>query len=183
MGARVAGDEIAERLRLRRQQHVGQPLRQRHAERVAVACGVLDGHEARFTGDAQPHRTSRAHQLLAGIGGHVVGDAVAQLGGRQIADTQQEVVDAIERAGTVVGWQALQLRFERRQRIGVEQIPELRRPEQRLQLRLIDRQRLGPPLGQRGITVVEVVGDVAEQQRRGERRRRRRVHGHDADLA
>ena len=90
---------------------------------------------------------------------------------------------AVQRARTVVGGQALQLRFERGQRVGVEKIAQLGRSQQRLQLRLVDRQRLRAPLGQRRVAVVQVIGDVPEQQRGREGRRRRRVHRHHAHLA
>ena len=55
---------------------------------------------------------------------------------------------------------------------GVEQLAELGVPEQLPELGLVDGQRLRPPLGQRGVSVVDVVGDEAEEQRGGERRGR-----------
>jgi ClpP class serine protease len=57
----------------------------------------------------------------------------------------------------------------------VEQLAQLRVAEQLAQLRLIDRERLRPPFRERRIAVVDVVGDIAEKQRRGERRRRARI--------
>ena len=79
--------------------------------------------------------------------------------------------------------EVLQLRLHLGQRVLVQQLAQLGLAEQLAQLGLIDGQRLGPPLGQRRVAVVDVVGDVAEQQRRRERRRDRRIDGHRLDLA
>ncbi len=65
----------------------------------------------------------------------------------------------------------LQLPLDFGERVGVEQLAQLRFAEQLAQLRLIDGQRLRAAFGERRIAVVDVVGDVAEQQRRRERRR------------
>ena len=64
----------------------------------------------------------------------------------------------------------LQLPLDFGERVGVEQLAQLRFAEQLAQLRLIDRQRLRPAFGERRVAVVDVVGDVAEEQRRRERR-------------
>jgi len=50
-------------------------------------------------------------------------------------------------------------------------------------LRLIDRQRLRPPLRQRCVALIDVVGDVGEQQRRGKRRRLGGFDGGDANVS
>ena len=55
--------------------------------------------------------------------------------------------------------------------VGVEQLAQLGVADQLAQLRLIDRQRLRPALGERRVAVVEEARDVAEEQRRGKRRR------------
>ena len=83
----------------------------------------------------------------------------------------------------VPGVEPLQLALDRVHRVGIEQLAQLRVAEQLAQLRLIDGQRLRAPLGQRRVAVVEEAGDVAEEQRRGKRRRLLRVDGDDADLA
>ncbi len=79
--------------------------------------------------------------------------------------------------------QVLELGLDIGNRIRVEQIAQLDLAEQLAQLRLIDRQCLSPAFGERGIAVVEVVGDIAKQQRRGKGRRHGGVHGRHADLA
>ena len=62
--------------------------------------------------------------------------------------------------------EVLQLPLDGVERVGIEQLAQLGVAEQLAQLRLIDRQRLRAPLGQRRVAVVDVVGDVAEEQRR-----------------
>ena len=63
------------------------------------------------------------------------------------------------------------------------QLPQLRLAEELAQLGLVHGEGLRAPLGQRRVAVVEVVGDVAEEQRRREGRGRLRVHGDEPDLA
>jgi hypothetical protein len=65
----------------------------------------------------------------------------------------------------------LELLLERVEHGFIEQIAQLGVADQIAQLRLIDRQRLGPSFRQRRVAVVNVVGDIAEEQRRRERRR------------
>ena len=77
----------------------------------------------------------------------------------------------------------LQLALDFRERVRIEQLPQLRFAEQLAQLRLIDREGLRAPLGQRRIAVVDVVGDVAEEERRRERRGRGRIDGDRLDFA
>ena len=77
----------------------------------------------------------------------------------------------------------LQFGLGRFDRPGIEQIAELGFANQLAQLRLIDGKRLRAPLGERRVAVVDVVGDVVEEQRRAERRRRPRINRGDAQRA
>ena len=110
-------------------------------------------------------------------------NAPRQLGARQIAEAQQQIVDAVRGARAVVFREALQLLFHLGDRIGIEQFAQIGIAQQLAQLILVDGQRLRAALGQRRIAVVDVVGHVAEQQRRRERRRLARVHHVHAQLA
>ena len=65
----------------------------------------------------------------------------------------------------------------------VEQLAQLLLAEQLAQPFAIQRQGLGPAFRQRRVALVHVLGDVVEEQRAGERRRRGRLHRGDADLA
>ena len=77
----------------------------------------------------------------------------------------------------------LQLALNLREGVGIEQLAQLRLAEQLPQLRLIDRQRLRAPLRQRCVAVVDVVRDVPEKQRGGERGRNGRVNCDRLDVA
>ena len=76
-------------------------------------------------------------------------------------------------AGAEPRLQLLQLGLHRGEHVRVQQLAELGVAQQLPELGLVDGQGLGPPLGQRGVSVVDVVGDEAEQQRGRERRGRR----------
>ena len=75
----------------------------------------------------------------------------------------------------------LELDLQRVQRVGIEQLAQLRFAKQLAELGLIDRQRLSAPLRQRSIAIVDEVRHVAEEQRSCERRRLLRVGDDDAD--
>ena len=76
--------------------------------------------------------------------------------------------------------QALQLELEVGEHAGVEQLAQLLGAEQVAQQVAVERQRRGPPLGQRRVALVHVRGDPVEQQAL---RERRRLGGVDADHA
>ena len=78
--------------------------------------------------------------------------------------------------------EALQLELEVGQHAGVEQLAQLLGAEQVAQQVAVERERGGPPLGERRVALVHVDGDPAEQQRLRERRRPRRVDRDDPDL-
>ena len=89
------------------------------------------------------------------------------------------VGDLLERARLPLGRPPAELRLGAHDRVGVEQVGQLRLAalaEQLGQQRRVERQRGGPALGQRGVAVVEELRGVAEQQRLRERRRLRRRH-------
>ena len=131
---------------------------------------------------ARTRGASCTSSSIAGVGDAGVA-ARLDLGARQIAEPQQQIVHRVGRARVKARRQVLQLLLERVEHGLVEQIAQLGVADQLAQLRLIDRQRLRAPLGQRRIAVVDVVGDVAEQQRRRERRRLLRFDVDDAQRA
>ncbi len=90
---------------------------------------------------------------------------------------------AVHGLRVVCGIQVLQLPFDVVQGVGVEQVAQLRLAEQLAQLRLVDREGLRATFGERRVAVVDVVGDVPEEQGGGKRRRHRRVDRRRADLA
>ena len=80
-------------------------------------------------------------------------------------------MDAVGVAGLIVGIERLKAAFDFIDGVLVEQFAEIGVAENFLKLRLIDRERLGAAFGERGVAVVDVVGDVGEEQRGGEGRR------------
>ena len=69
------------------------------------------------------------------------------------------------------------------ERARVDQVAQLLLPEQLAQQLPVQRQRRGPPLGVGLVGLVHVRRDVVEEQRARERRRGRRLHLDDAQLA
>ena len=67
--------------------------------------------------------------------------------------------------------------------VGVQQFAQLRLAEKLAKLRLIDRERLGAAFRERRIAVVDVVGDIPEEQGGGKRGRARRVNRRGSDFA
>ena len=90
---------------------------------------------------------------------------------RQVAEPAQHVVQLVGDAGPAPVDEALQLELEVGEHVGVEQLAQLLGAEQVAQQVAVERQRRGPPLGQRGVALVHVGGDPVEQQALGERRR------------
>src|SRR5262249_26973814 len=78
--------------------------------------------------------------------------------------------------------EALQRALERRDRVRIQQLAQLRLAQELPQLRRVDRERLGAALRERRIAVVDEVRDVVEEQRGGEGRGLARVDRRDADL-
>ncbi len=91
-------------------------------------------------------------------------------------------MNAIGRAGAIVLRQALRRFFHFGNRVGVEQLAQVGLAKQLAQLILVDGERLRAALGQRRVAVIHKVGHVAEEQRRGERRRLARLDHMHAQL-
>ena len=79
---------------------------------------------------------------------------------REIADTQQHVMQPVHAARAAILVDRLELPLERVEHVGVEQLAQLGVAEQLPELRVIDRQRLRAALGQRRIAVVQERGHV-----------------------
>ena len=188
--ARVARDELAKGLRHGLEERGGQPGRRRDAERVAQAARVLGGGIAFLAAEADADRATLAEERLEPLAGAALAgtvgprvDARGDLVGREVAQPQQQVVQAVGARRPVLALERLQLQLEPREDAAVEQLPQLGLPQQLAQLGLVDGEGLGAALGERRVAVVEVVRDVAEEESGREGRRRGRVDGDEADLA
>ena len=171
MGAGVAADQVADRVRHRLGERLGRPRRHRHAEAVAQPGDVLDDRPRGLTGDAHLHdppgvaqRAQPAADLLdvGGAPGH-------HLVGAERAEQAQQVGHALGVACLPVGGEPLQLGLELGEHRRVEQLTQLRASEQLGEQALVERQRGGPTLGERVVAFVHEGGDVPEEQRPGER--------------
>ena len=141
--ARVAQDELLERLGAALEEDVGQPAGRHHADRVAVAARVFGRDQPLFAGDANEQRTPLAQQRLR--------EALVVLALAQVAAQAQLVVQLV---GVARG--AAQLRLDLLERSGVEQVAQLLLPEQLAQEIAVERQRLRAPFGGRRVVLVHV---------------------------
>ena len=173
----AADDRAEERLRHAR--------RRRHADPVAVAGDVLHRDPALLAADPRPDRAPRGREL-----GEVQRRLDPPAGGprpdlveAQVAEPPQEVVDLVRVRGVALVDERLEAQLEVRERVGIEQLAELLLAQQLAQQVAVEGERLGPPLGQRGVAVVHVGRDVVEQEAARERRRLRGLDAVDGDLA
>ena len=183
VGAGIAAQQVERRLRRRSQERGGKPGRKRHAERIAVARGVLHGDQPSLAGHCNLQHALRVYQLCGQRLRVLRGNPAAQRFARQVAEAEEQVVHGIQVARLVALGERLQLLFRHFDRVQVEQLAQVGVAHQFAKLVLVDRQRLRAALGQRRIAVVDVIGDVAKQQRGREWRRRLRVDGGHAQRA
>ena len=92
-------------------------------------------------------------------------------------------MNAVGRAGAIRFGQALRRLFDFGDGIGIEQLAQIGLAQQFAQLVLIDGEGLRAALGQRRVAVIDEVGHVAEEQRRGKWRRLVRLDYVHAELA
>ncbi len=101
----------------------------------------------------------------------------------QRAQPPHEVFDGIDVPSLPALEGSLQFGIERREHLGIEEFAQLFGPEQIAQHLAIERERRRSAFGEWGIALVHVLGDPAEHERLGKRRRRFGVDGVDLDLA
>ena len=178
----VPGDQVAERIVDRLGERVGDADRQGTPEAIAQPCRVLDRGQAFDAGHPDGDGPASRREGLDGPGGDGVVDGTrADLVRRQRTEQPQQVGDLLGVACAPVGGEPLQLELGARDHLGVQQLAELGSAEQLGEQGCIQRERLSTALGQRRVPLVHERGDVAEQQRAGERRRLDRLHLDDGD--
>ena len=183
VGAGVAADEFEDGMGDGLEQRDGEAGRKRNAEGVAVAGRIFSGDEAAFARDAQFEEAAGADQavdMLQEIGRD---DAAGELFAGEIAEAQAEIVDAVCGAGAMGFGEALRGFFDCGDGVGIEEFAEVGFAEQFAELILIDGEGLGAALGEGRVAVVEEIGDVAEEERRGEGRGLAGFDDVDAELA
>ena len=169
MGAGVAGHEIDQRALDRFGEGLGQAGRQGDAERVPNPGGVLGGGEALLPRHRTPDGSGGGHQLVEPLGRRAVAAGVGLLEGQR-AEGPQDVGQLVRVPGPAAVAEPLQVQLQVGQDTGVDQLPQLLGAQQVPQQVPVECQRRGPALGQRGVPLVHVDGDPAEQQRLGEGR-------------
>ena len=97
-------------------------------------------------------------------------DAAGEFVAGEIAEAEAEVVNAVGGAGAMGFGEALRGFFDCGDGVGVEQFAQVGFAEQLAELILVDGEGLGAALGQRRVAIVEEVGHVAEEERRGKGR-------------
>ncbi len=165
VGAGVPGEQIAERVRDRFGERFGDADRQGRAQGVAEAARVLDGGPVVRAGDPHPDGAAGGGQLP---GPCLLRAALGQFGAGQRSQQPQDVGDALGVLDPAVLRAPLKLALQLGQHLGVQQLAQLRPAQQLGQQPGIQRQRGRPALGERGVALVEELGDIAEQQRAGE---------------
>ena len=184
VGPGVPSDEIAQRVRHAIQKGLWEPRGGGHTQGVAIAPGVLRRDEPGLfrNGDRgdPPVPVQRANPTVCLLGGIA---ALPDLSPRQVPQPEEEVVDGIRMPGPPAGVQTLQSRLERRDRVRIEQLAQVRLPEQLAQARRIHGERLRPQLCQRGVPLVDEIPHIAEEERRGKGRGGTGVGGDDPDGA
>ena len=182
--ARPAAGEALQRVRHVGQEGGGQPARRHGAERVAEQPGVLGGDPARLAAEPHLDRPALARELVEPAAERCAGrGALRQLVAGEVADAAQDVVERVGAVGARALRAALQVGLDLLERARVDQVAQLLLAEQLAQQLAVERERGRAALGVRRVALVHVGGDVVEQQRGGERRGRRRLHLHHAELA
>lgn len=165
MGAGVAGEEVAERVLDRLGEGLRDADRQRRTERVPQPARVLDRRPVVGAADTDPDRAAGAGQLPGPLR---VGAALGQFGVGERAQHAQQVRDAFGVLHASVLGEPLELPLQLRQHLGVQQLAQFRLAQQLGQQPRVQRQGGGAPLGQRGVALVQELGDVPEEEGAGE---------------
>ncbi|GMA26436.1 hypothetical protein GCM10025864_41950 [Luteimicrobium album] len=192
--ARVAPHQVAERVGHGLEEHLGQPDRERDAQRVPQPGGVLDDGPlvllvVRRPRDADAHDPARGlepGQPGRGLRAPVGHGAGGERRRRERPEPAQHVPQALGVSRLATGRERLQLGLGPLDLLRVQQVRELAgavAAEQLGQQRRVERERGRAPLRERGVAVVQELRGVAEEEGLGERRRRRGRHLDDAHPA
>ncbi len=176
----VPREEVAQWVLDRPGERLRDTDRQCRAERVAQPARVLDGRPVVGARDPYLDRPAGPGQLPRPLRVRTPRD---QLRVGQRAEQPEHVGDALDVLDPAVLGEPLKLALQLGQHLRVEQFAQLRLAQQLRQQPRVQRQRGGTPLGQRGVALVQELGDVPEEQGAGERGRLRGGHLDQAHLA
>jgi hypothetical protein len=176
--ARVARDQAAQGVVHGLEEGRRHAPRRHHAEGIAIAAGILGRDQAVLAADADTQRAAVGEQSRAGAR-CLAGQPRRDLAFAQVADAAQEVVERVGAPATLAGELVLDLV----ESVGVEQIAQLVGAGELAQQVAVERQRGDAPLRRRRVVFVQVLGDVLEVERGGERRRALRLDGDELAAA
>ncbi len=168
VGAGVAREEIAERVLDGLSERFRDTDRQGGPQGVAQPARVLDRRPVLSARDPDPDGTAGTGQLLSPLG---FGAPLRQFRIRERAEKAEEVRDALGVLDAAVLGEPLQLALQLGQHLRVEQLAQLRLAQQLGQQPGVQRQGGGAALGERGVTLVQELGDIAEEEGTREGRR------------
>ena len=175
--AGIPAEQLAERVVDRFGERRGHSDGHRHPDPVTQYADVLDCDPPGLARERDGQRAFgglQAVQPAAHFVCVVQRSAISCLGQR--AQHAQQIRDALGVAGQPLGAEVLQLLRGGGDDLWIEQLPQLDTAQQLGQQHAVQRQCRGTPLGQRAVALVHERADVAEQQRRRERRRGRGLH-------
>jgi hypothetical protein len=145
----------------------GEAGRGDHADRVAVAAGVLGGDVAGLAADLDLDDAAGVEEGgEPGVEQGGVVDAGEEGLAILIAEAAQEVVEVVGVGELAVA--ALEDQLELGDGLGGEEVAQGGLAEQGFEAGVVDREGLGAALGERGVALVHEVADVVEEQRGGE---------------
>ena len=147
--ARKSLREVAGGIANRLEQLWRQTWWQPGAQRIAITCGIFYGDVALLGRNLERDDAPRSFEIVDpafGVGHRGTRD---DFFATQIADAQQQIVNAVGRLHAPAFFEVLQLLLHSFERSWIEQLAQLCIPEQFTKLRLIDRKRLRAPLCER----------------------------------
>src|SRR5262245_46296421 len=122
--------EIAKRIVDPMQKTVGELTRDIETKAVAISGDILDGNVTARAGDRKRDRPSGCDERLNRIGEFRCRDTFSNFIACQIADGQQQVVQAVQMSHVILRIKPLQLTLERQHRLQIEKFPEFRVADQ-----------------------------------------------------
>ena len=137
--ASVTANKFQHRLRHRIHERGGQPGRKRNSKRIAIARGILHRNQTSLAGNAQFEQSARTQQPIKRFEHGWVDHTPSQFGARQIAQSQQQIVNPVSGTRPIRLNQALRRLFHFGNSVGIEQLAQIGLAEQFAQLVLVDR--------------------------------------------
>lgn len=184
VGTGVAGNERIERALAGLEKDIWDAERGHCAKGIAIAAGIFDGDPTGLAGDTDGTGAMGGFEgcepivELCGLG-----NAGMELIAGEVAETAEEVVQLVGVAGLPPGREGLEFEFEVLEDFGVEEFAEFVFAEEVAEEVAVESEGLGATLGEWGIALIHVGGDVIEEEGACKGRGFARFDGMDANFA